>query len=337
MSEISVLQGLPKAELHVHIEGTLEPELAFALAERNGVTLPYADVEDLRKRYDFDDLQSFLDLYYACMTVLRTAEDFTDLALAYLERAHRDGVQHVELFFDPQVHAQNGVTADDVIDGLLAGLAVAKERWGMTGGLIVCFLRDMSVESAAVLLEELAPRAGELLGIGLDSAEVGNPPGLFGRVYDRARALGLHLVAHAGEEGPPAYIWESINRLRVDRIDHGIRAAEDPLLIEHLAQSKTPLTVCPLSNLRLKAVADMASHPVRALFDAGVIVTINSDDPAYFGGYVDANYEAVAAAGFSMSELAELAENSITASFADDARKAELHAAIRAWREGQGA
>ena len=305
------IRALPKAELHLHIEGTLEPELAFALAERNGVALPYADVDDLRARYDFDDLQSFLDLYYACMTVLRTEQDFTDLALAYLERAHLDGVRHVEMFFDPQVHAGNGVSVDEVIDGLLAGLRIATERWGMSGGLILCFVRDMAVESARAVLEQVAHRAGDLLGVGLDSAEVGYPPSLFADVFARARGLGLRLVAHAGEEGPADYVWEAIRVLGVDRIDHGIRSLDDPALITELVATGTPLTVCPLSNVRLQAVAELGMHPLRALFDAGVRVTINSDDPAYFGGYVGANYEAAAELGFDDAELATLARYSV--------------------------
>jgi len=318
------IRALPKAELHLHIEGTLEPELAFALAERNGVALPYADVDDLRARYDFDDLQSFLDLYYACMTVLRTEQDFTDLALAYLERAHLDGVRHVEMFFDPQVHAGNGVSVDEVIDGLLAGLRIATERWGMSGGLILCFVRDMPVESARAVLEQVAHRAGDLLGVGLDSAEVGYPPSLFADVFARARGLGLRLVAHAGEEGPADYVWEAIRVLGVDRIDHGIRSLDDPALITELVATGTPLTVCPLSNVRLQAVAELGMHPLRALFDAGVRVTINSDDPAYFGGYVGANYEAAAELGFDDAELATLARYSVEASFASEERKREL-------------
>lgn len=325
------LRTLPKAELHLHIEGTLEPELAFALARRNGVTLPFADEEELRDRYDFSDLQSFLDLYYACMTVLRTESDFTDLALAYLERAHLDGVRHVEMFFDPQVHAANDVAVDTVMDGLLGALRLAHERWGITGGLIMCFVRDLPVASAVALLDEVAPRAGDLIGVGLDSAEVGYPPALFDAVFARAAQLGLHLVAHAGEEGPPGYIVEALDVLHVERIDHGIRAVEDPALVSRLVADRIPLTVCPLSNVRLRAVPDIHAHPLRTLFDAGVLVTINSDDPAYFGGYVGANYDAMANAGFTHRELADLAANSITASFADAPRKQELLDAIRAW------
>jgi len=325
------LRSLPKAELHLHIEGTLEPEHVFALAHRNAVSLPFTGIEDLRARYDFRDLASFLDLYYACMTVLRTEADFTDLALAYLERAHADGVRHVEMFFDPQVHAANDVPLDTVMDGLLSALQIARQRWGITGGLIMCVVRDLPVQSALTLLDAVGPRAHELLGIGLDSAEMGYPPSLFEKVFERAAQLGLRLVAHAGEEGPPAYVWEALSRLQVDRVDHGIRAAEDPNLIEYLAANQIPLTICPLSNVRLQAVSDLRSHPLRTLYDAGVLVTINSDDPAYFGGYVNANYEALLDSGFTVDELAAMAANSIEASFADPERKRELLGAIARW------
>ncbi|GAA2982944.1 adenosine deaminase [Microbacterium terrae] len=330
-SLLPLLETLPKAELHLHIEGTLEPELAFALAARNGVALPFTSVDELRAAYDFDDLQSFLDLYYACMTVLRTEQDFADLGRAYLERANADGVRHAELFFDPQVHAANGVPLSTVMDGLLRALADAEAAWGMSGGLILCFVRDQPVASALATLEEAAPRAGDLLGVGLDSAEVCYPPSLFAEVFERARALGLHRVAHAGEEGPPAYVREAVDLLGVERIDHGIRAAEDAALIDLLVERRIPLTVCPHSNVRLKAVAGMHAHPLRTLFDRGVLVTVNSDDPAYFGGYVASNYEAVHAAGFTLDELVRMAANSIDASFASDPRKAELHAMLETW------
>ncbi|GAA2172507.1 adenosine deaminase [Agrococcus versicolor] len=323
---------LPKAELHLHLEGTLEPELAFALAERNGVTLPFADVDELRERFAFEDLQSFLDVYYACMVVLRTRDDFADLALAYLERAHVDGVRHVEAFFDPQVHAANGVPVDVVLDGLRAGFDEAERRWGITGGLILCFVRDLPVDSAAAVLEEVAPRAGELLGVGLDSAEVGYPPSLFQEVFARAAELGLRRVAHAGEEGPADYVWQALRLLGAERIDHGIRSVDDPELVRHLARERIPLTVCPLSNVRLRAVEDLRAHPLPALVEAGVVVTISSDDPAYFGGYVADNLAALAAAGIPDATLVDLAGHSIDASFASEARKAELHDELRAWR-----
>ncbi|MDM4763898.1 adenosine deaminase [Galbitalea sp. SE-J8] len=324
---------LPKAELHLHVEGTLEPELAFALAARNGVDLGFADVDALRAGYEFDDLQSFLDLYYACMTVLRERRDFAELATAYLERAHVDGVQHAELFFDPQVHAANGVAIDDVIDGLLDALRDAAGRFGMSGGLILCFVRDQSVDSAAATLEAVAHRAGDLLGVGLDSAEVGYPPALFAGVFARAAELGLHRVAHAGEEGPPAYVVEALDALGAERIDHGIRSIEDPALLARLAASGVPLTVCPLSNVRLRAAPTIGEHPLRRLLAAGVQVTINSDDPAYFGGYVADNYRAVADAfALDDDELARLAAASVRASFAAPERKRELLDAVQAWR-----
>jgi adenosine deaminase len=323
---------LPKAELHVHIEGTLEPELAFELAERNGVTLPHADVAALRAAYAFDDLQSFLDLYYACMTVLRTRRDFADLASAYLKRAHADGVVHVEMFFDPQVHTGNGVAIDDVIDGLLDGLRGAAERFGMSGGLILCFLRDQSIESAAATLESVAGRAADLIGVGLDSAEVGHPPALFAAVFARAAALGLHRVAHAGEEGPAEYILEALDVLGAERIDHGIRAVEDADVLDRLARDRIPLTVCPLSNVRLRAVDVLEVHPLPQLIEAGVRVTINSDDPAYFGGYIAHNYARTAAAlGWTTADVIAIARTSIEASFASPDRVSELVARVDAW------
>ena len=325
------LPRLPKAELHLHVEGTLEPELAFALAERNGVALPYPDVAALRAAYDFADLQSFLDLYYACMPVLRTAADFHDLTAAYLERAHRDGVVHAELFVDLQVHLANGIPADAVLDGMVSALAEASAARGTTGGVILSVVRDRPVATAHEALDAVAHRVPDLLGIGLDSAEVGYPPSLFVEVFDRAAALGLHRVAHAGEEGPPAYVVEAIELLGVERVDHGIRAVEDPDLLALLVERGIPLTVCPLSNVRLRAVPDLASHPIRTLLDAGVQVTVNSDDPAYFGGYAGANYAALVQLGFTAPEFARLAAASVRASFADDARKAELLARVDAW------
>ncbi|SCX37575.1 adenosine deaminase [Klenkia marina] len=328
---LDALPRLPKAELHLHVEGTLEPELAFALAQRNGVVLPYPDVAALRAAYDFGDLQSFLDLYYACMPVLRTAEDFHDLTAAYLERSHRDGVAHAELFVDLQVHLANGIPADAVLDGMLAALAEARRTRGTTGGVILAVVRDRPVATAHEALDAVAHRVHDLVGIGLDSAEVGYPPALFVEVFERAAALGLHRVAHAGEEGPPSYVVEAVELLGVERVDHGIRAVEDPTLLALLVERGIPLTVCPLSNVRLRAVPDLASHPIRALLDAGVAVTVNSDDPAYFGGYVGANYAALVQVGFTAPELARLAAASVRASFADDARKAELLAQVDAW------
>ncbi|WP_308250171.1 adenosine deaminase [Sphaerisporangium fuscum] len=328
---IELLQ-LPKAELHLHIEGTLEPELAFELADRNRVDLPFASVDDLRSRYSFENLQSFLDLYYATMAALRTEDDFADLARAYVARAAAQGVRHAEVFFDPQAHARRGVPIEAVIDGLSAGLAAAGREHGVTGGLIMCFLRDLPVEDAEATLTSALPRAGALLGVGLDSAEVGNPPGRFAGVFRRAREAGLRTVAHAGEEAPAAYIWEALDVLGVERVDHGIRAVDDPRLLERLAADRVPLTVCPLSNLRLRAVGSLAEHPLARLLEAGVVATVNSDDPAYFGGYAGDNFAAAAEAlGLGLETAELLARNSVEASFVPAERAAELLAEIDAW------
>lgn len=306
--------GLPKAELHLHVEGTLEPELAFALAARNGVPLRYDSPEALRRAYAFTDLGSFLGLYYECMAVLRTAEDFRDLAAAYLARARADGVTRVEMFFDPQVHLSNGVPLGEVIGGLRAAAVAAALGGGPSVSLIACFLRDRGPADALATLEALAPFTGELLAVGLDSAEVGYPPADFAEVFDAARSLGLHTVAHAGEEGPPEYVWQALDVLGVERLDHGIRSVEDPALLRRLAADGTPLTVCPLSNVRLRCVPAMAHHPLPVLLDAGVKVTVNSDDPAYFGGYVADNYLALADSfGLDLGTLATLASNSLDA------------------------
>ncbi len=329
---MSHIELLPKAELHLHIEGTLEPDMVFALAEKNGVSLPYESIDDLKSRYSFTDLQSFLDLYYACMSVLRTEDDFADLASAYLARAWAQGVRHAELFFDPQAHTSRGVPIDAVIDGLQRALAEAHEQWGMTGGLILCFLRHLPASEAMETLESVAHRSGDLLGVGLDSAEVGFPPHLFADVFTRARELGLHTVAHAGEEGPPEYVWEALTLLQVERIDHGVRSLEDPELVAHLRENRVPLTVCPLSNVRLGGVASIELHRLRDMLDAGLVVTINSDDPAYFGGYIADNYRAVEEAlGLSVDQLRQMAAFSIEASFLSAEAKAPLLAEIAAW------
>jgi adenosine deaminase len=306
--------ALPKAELHLHIEGTLEPELALELSARNGVPLRHRDVAALRGAYSFTDLGSFLVLYYECMAVLRTAEDFADLAAAYLERAKADGVRRAEIFFDPQVHLSRGVPLTEVIGGLRKAADRSAETGGPEVGLIACFLRDRGPADAARTLEALADHAGQLLAVGLDSAEVGYPPGDFAAVFEAARGLGLHGVAHAGEEGPPEYVWQAIDLLGVARVDHGIRSAEDPALLRRLAADGTALTVCPLSNVRLRCVPTIAAHPLPTLLDAGVKVTVNSDDPAYFGGYVGDNYLALASGlGLGLGDLAALAANSIDA------------------------
>ncbi|WP_431967990.1 adenosine deaminase [Actinacidiphila sp. bgisy160] len=311
--------SIPKAELHLHIEGTLEPELAFALAERNGVDLPYASAEELRQAYSFSDLRSFLDLYYALMAVLRTEEDFTDLAEAYLARAAAQGVRHAEIFFDPQAHTARGVPVGAVVAGLARALDRSRERHGVSTRLIMCFLRDESAESALETFEAARPHLHRISAVGLDSAEVGHPPSKFRAVYEAAATAGLRRVAHAGEEGPPAYVWEALDVLGVDRIDHGIRSMEDPDLVARLARDQVPLTVCPLSNVRLRCVATLADHPLPAMLAAGLLVTVNSDDPAYFGGYVGDTFDAVAAAlPLDEDALRRLARNSFLAAFLDD-------------------
>jgi adenosine deaminase len=313
---IEQIRALPKAELHLHIEGTLEPDLAFALAKRNRVQLRFPTVQALARAYDFGDLQSFLDLYYECMAVLRTPDDFADLANAYLERAARDGVRHVEMFFDPQAHISRGVAIDDVIAGLRSAMQEAPTRHGVAVKLIACFLRDRPAREAMLTLEGLARHLDVIEGVGLDSAEVGNPPSAFREVFAAAEELGLRKVAHAGEEGPPAYVWEALDVLGVERIDHGIRSVEDPVLLQRLAADQVPLTVCPLSNVRLRCVESLERHPLPRLLDAGVLVTVNSDDPAYFGGYVADNYLALhRALGLDLKMLEALAQNSLLASF----------------------
>ncbi|MEU4996279.1 adenosine deaminase [Streptomyces sp. NPDC021622] len=309
---------LPKAELHLHIEGTLEPDLAFALAARNGVTLPFTDTEALRKAYLFDDLQSFLDLYYGLMAVLRTERDFEELADAYLARAAQQGVRHAEIFFDPQAHMARGVGIGTVVEGLGRALDRSEERHGISTRLIMCFLRDQSAESALETLDAAKPHLHRIVGIGLDSAEVGHPPAKFREVYEAAAALGLRRVAHAGEEGPPAYITEALDVLGVERIDHGLRCMEDPELVERLVRERVPLTLCPLSNVRLRAIDVLEEHPLARMMDAGLLCTVNSDDPAYFGGYVDDTFHAVREAlGIDQERLRELARNSFEASFLD--------------------
>ncbi|GAA2012105.1 adenosine deaminase [Nocardiopsis rhodophaea] len=324
---------VPKAELHLHIEGTLEPELAFELAERNGVRLPYATVEELRTAYSFTDLRSFLDLYYALMAVLRTERDFTDLAEAYLARAAAQGVRHAEIFFDPQAHTARGVGMDVVVRGLSAALRAAEDRHGVTTRLILCFLRDLPAEEALRTLEEARPYFDVISGVGLDSAELGNPPEKFREVFARARAAGLHLVAHAGEEGPPAYVWQALDVLGVERVDHGVRCMEDEALVELLRSERTPLTVCPLSNVRLRVVDRLEDHPLPRMLRAGLMVTVNSDDPAYFGGYAEDNMRGVRAAlGLGEEDLRTLARNSVNAAFIGAERRAALLAEVDAHR-----
>ncbi|MGW0172423.1 adenosine deaminase [Rhodococcus sp. NPDC003322] len=315
----------PLAELHMHIEGSLEPELIFELAQRNRVELPYADLDDLRSRYEFADLQSFLDLYFANMAVLRTAQDFADLARAYFARAAAAGVRHAEIFFNPQAHTGRGVPLRDVLDGLGEAMAGSEAEFGVSSGLIAGILRDRPVPEADALLTDLLASGAPLLGVGLDSAEVGYPPSLFTDVFARARAAGLHVVAHAGEEGPPDYIRQALDLLGVERIDHGIRCLEDRDLVDRLVRERVPLTLCPLSNVRLRVIDRLADHPIRAMLARGLHVTVNSDDPAYFGGYVDDNLTRLhAEVGLTDEEREQLARNSIEASFATAERKAEL-------------
>ncbi|KHL00960.1 adenosine deaminase [Sinomonas humi] len=324
--------ALPTAELHLHIEGTLEPEMVFELAARNNVGLPFQSVEDLREAYQFTSLQSFLDLYYECMAVLQTRDDFRTLGERYLERAYEQGVRHAEIFFDAQAHTARGLAAEDVLDGLLDALHTGARK-GISGGLILSFLRDRPVPEALETLESLAHRAGDLLAVGLDSAEVGYPPELFTPVFARAKELGLRVVAHAGEEGPAAYVWEALDLLGAERIDHGIRSIEDPELIERLRRERIPLTLCPFSNVKLAVISSLAEHPILDLLDQGIMVTVNSDDPAYFGGYLADNMAGLTAAFPSLEEsaLERLARNSVDASFAGSERKAELHALIDEW------
>ena len=320
---------MPFAELHLHLEGTLEPETILRLAERNRIELPYADVDELSAQYDFADLQSFLNLYYANMATLQTAADFAEMTDAYLARAARAGVRHAEVFLDPQAHLSRGIALEEVMDGVSTALESSLATHGVSSGLIIAMLRDHSAQSAMDVLDAVVALGKPILGIGLDSAEVGHPPSKFVDVFARARAEGLHLVAHAGEEGPPAYIWEALDLLGVERVDHGIRCLEDDALVQRLVTEQMPLTVCPLSNVRLRVVDDIADHPLPAMLRRGLNVSVNSDDPAYFGGYLDDNVTAVRdALGLDEAALTTLARNSVTASFADDTRKAELLAEI---------
>lgn len=320
MTDDDFITALPKAELHLHIEGSLEPELMFDLARRNRVAIPFASVEAVRAAYAFSNLQDFLDIYYAGADVLRTAEDFHDLAVAYFDRAAADGVVHAEIFFDPQTHTDRGIPFDTVMEGLVSGMAAAGERHGLTSKLILCFLRHLDEDAAFATFKQAEKWLDRIDGVGLDSSEVGHPPSKFARVFAAAGDAGLKRVAHAGEEGPPAYVHEALDLLRIDRLDHGNRALEDPLLTARLAREAMTLTVCPLSNHKLCVVPDMADHPIDRMLALGLRATINSDDPAYFGGYVGDNYRAVAQArGLSRGDLVTLARNSFLGSFLGDA------------------
>ena len=323
-----VLRLMPKAELHLHIEGTLEPELIFKLAQRNQVQLPYASVEALRAAYDFKDLQSFLDIYYAGASVLLHEQDFFDMAWAYLEKAAADNVVDAEIFFDPQTHTARGVPFETVIKGLHHACQRAHQEFGLSSKLILCFLRHQSEEDAFATLEAARPFRHYFIGVGLDSSELGHPPAKFERVFAKCRELGLHVVAHAGEEGPPEYIRDALDLLKAERIDHGVQAVRDADLMKRLADERVPLTVCPLSNIKLCVFPTLAQHNLKSLLDAGLCVTVNSDDPAYFGGYVNDNYvQLFAALGLEGRHAYQLAFNSFEASFADAAQK-------KAWEHG---
>ena len=318
----SLAAQLPKAELHLHIEGTLEPKLMFELARRNGVSLPYASVEDVRRAYVFSDLQSFLDIYYAGCRVLLKEQDFYDLTWAYLARAATQGVRHAEIFFDPQTHTDRGVPFETVVTGIHRALEDGRAQLSITSGLILCFLRHLSQEAAIRTLAEALPYRDWILAVGLDSSEVGHPPAKFKEVYERAREVGLLAVAHAGEEGPPEYVWEALDVLKARRIDHGVRSIEDERLVGRLVEEQIPLTVCPLSNVKLHVFPNLKSHNLKQLLDRGLLVTVNSDDPAYFGGYVADNFGASAIAlDLSREQLLLLARNSFVASFLPDAQK----------------
>lgn len=321
----ALLRAMPKAELHIHIEGSLEPELIFALAERNNLPLAYPNVTALRSAYAFRDLQSFLDIYYAGASVLLHEQDFYDMAQAYLRRAVQDKVVHAEIFFDPQTHTARGIPIEAVINGLHRACEDARVKWGISASLILCFLRHLSEEDAFKTLEQAIPLQEKLIAVGLDSSEIGHPPEKFARVFARCRELGFHIVAHAGEEGPPAYIWSALDILKAERIDHGVQAIHDPILLQRLAKDHIPLTVCPLSNEKLRVFPDLKKHNLKALLEAGLMTTVNSDDPAYFGGYINENFTQIfAVTGMTPRHAYQLAFNSFEASFAPAANK-------RAW------
>jgi adenosine deaminase len=333
MELMEYIRRLPKAELHLHIEGSLEPEMMFELARRNGVVLPYASVEATRAAYAFTDLQSFLDIYYAGAAALVREADFHDLAMAYFRRAQADGVVHAELFFDPQTHTARGVAFETVLDGLERAAREAQAELGLSSRLIMCFLRHLPEADAFATLEQARPHLARIHGVGLDSSERGHPPAEFQRVFALARELGLRRVAHAGEEGPAANVTDALDLLKVERIDHGVRSLEDPALVRRLVREQVPLTVCPLSNVKLRVFPAMAQHNLKRMLDLGLCVTVNSDDPAYFGGYIGQNFlEAARALDLTRAELATLAWNSLLASFVSDAERAPWLARLEAVR-----
>ena len=330
MNQVELIRALPKAELHVHIEGTFEPELMFEIAQRNHIQIPYQSVEEIKQAYNFHNLQSFLDIYYAGANVLVHEQDFYDLAWAYFKKCAEDKVVHTEMFFDPQTHTERGVEFATVLNGLKRACTDAKDKLGISSQLIMCFLRHLSEEDAFKTLEQALAFKDDIIAVGLDSSEVGHPPSKFERVFAKAREAGFLIVAHAGEEGPPEYVWEALDLLQVNRIDHGVRSDEDPALLQRLIDEKMPLTVCPLSNLKLCVVEDMAEHNIHRLLKQGVHVTINSDDPSYFGGYMNDNFLAVhTALNLSNDELKQLAINSFEASFIDSAEKQKWIATIQ--------
>jgi len=322
---IKFINGLPKAELHLHIEGTLNPELMFKIAKRNKIEIKYKSVDELKKAYHFNNLQDFLNLYYEGAAVLQTQEDFYDMTWSYLEKASSQNVLHCEIFFDPQTHTNRGIKFDTVINGIHKALTDAENDFGISAKLIMCFLRDLDEDSAIKTLHEALPHKDKIIGVGLDSAEIGNPPSKFKNVFNIARSEGFLTVAHAGEEGPANYVWEALEHLNVSRIDHGNNSMDDNNLIDQLVKSQMPLTVCPLSNLKLKVVDDLKKHPLKKMIQKNLLVTINSDDPAYFGGYVNENYSAIALAlDLSKEEVCNLAKNSFHASFLDNDQKEKM-------------
>ena len=325
----SFIAGLPKAELHLHIEGTFEPELMFELAKRNNITLPYESIEALHKAYDFSRLQDFLDIYYQGMNVLRTEQDFYDLTWAYLEKVNTQNVRHVEIFFDPQGHLDRDIRFETALNGIHSALSTAKKEFGISFGIIMCFLRHLDETDAFKTLELALPHKDKIIGVGLDSSEMGHPPSKFEGVFAKAREEGFHIVAHAGEEGPPEYIYEALDLLKVERIDHGNTSMQDTELLKRLAKEQIALTVCPLSNTKLCVVDEMKNHPLPNMLKAGLNITINSDDPAYFGGYLNENYEAISPIiNHDKDVLSQLAKNSFEAAFISESEKARLVAEV---------
>ena len=319
------LNALPKVELHMHLEGSLEPEKMFELAQRNNIELSFGSVDELRQAYAFSNLQDFLDIYYQGASVLQVEQDFYDLTWAYLEICRQQNVVHVEPFFDPQTHTDRGISFETIINGITRALKNGETQLGISSGLIMCFLRHLDEKAAFSTLARAEPYLEQIIAVGLDSSEKGHPPEKFSRVFASAREMGLLTVAHAGEEGPAGYVWAAINDLKVSRIDHGVRSSDDPELMTHLVETRLPLTVCPLSNTKLGVFDDMSQHNILEMLDSGVCVTVNSDDPAYFGGYMTENFEALAMAlGMTGQQARQLVLNSIEASFADEARKAQI-------------